>query len=313
MKKVVIYILSIISLSVFSQAKKPTLMVVPSDAWCNKNGYMTEIDNQGQKIKVVDYRKALLDDELQMVISKINTLMTDRGFPMKDLQTTIKNMDQDNAETSVKQSKTASSITESPFDKLKRVAKADIIVQITYSIATTGPKKTVVFNLQGLDSYTDKQIVGAQGTGKPSFASEVPVLLEEAVISQIDRFNTQLQKYFDDMFANGREVTIRVRKFDSWIKDLDEEVKDGVTVSELIEEWVKKNAVKSRYSTTDATENMMYFEQVRIPIYDEKGTASDTRAFVRKLQKYLAAEPYKISSKLTMKGLGQATLVLGEK
>lgn len=313
MKKVGILVCLLVSILGFSQAKKPTLMVIPSDAWCNKNGYMTEIDNQGQKIKVVDYRKALLSDELQMVISKINTLMTDRGFPMKDLQAAIKNIDQDNAETSVKQSKTAASITESPFDKLKRVAKADIIVQITYSIATTGPKKTVVFNLQGLDAYTDKQIVGAQGTGKPSFSAEVPVLLEEAVISQIDRFNVQLQKYFDDMFANGREVTIRIRKFDSWDKDLDEEVKDGVTVSELIEEWVKKQAVKGRFSTTDATENMMFFEQVRIPIYDDKGNASDTRAFVRRLQKYLAAEPYKISSKLTMKGLGQATLILGEK
>lgn len=313
MKRVGVIVCLLGSMFGFSQAKKPTLMVVPSDAWCNKNGYMTEIDNQGQKIKVVDYRKALLSDELQMVISKINTLMTDRGFPMKDLQAAIKNIDQDNAETSVKQSKTAASITESPFDKLKRVAKADIIVQITYSIATTGPKKTVVFNLQGLDAYTDKQIVGAQGTGKPSFSAEVPVLLEEAVISQIDRFNVQLQKYFDDMFANGREVTIRIRKFDSWDKDLDEEVKDGVTISELIEEWVKKQAVKGRFSTTEATENMMFFEQVRIPIYDDKGSASDTRAFVRKLQKYLASEPYKISSKLTMKGLGQATLILGEK
>lgn len=313
MKRVGVIVCLLGSMFGFSQAKKPTLMVVPSDAWCNKNGYMTEIDNQGQKIKVVDYRKALLSDELQMVISKINTLMTDRGFPMKDLQAAIKNIDQDNAETSVKQSKTAASITESPFDKLKRVAKADIIVQITYSIATTGPKKTVVFNLQGLDAYTDKQIVGAQGTGKPSFSAEVPVLLEEAVISQIDRFNVQLQKYFDDMFANGREVTIRIRKFDSWDKDLDEEVKDGVTISELIEEWVKKQAVKGRFSTTEATENMMFFEQVRIPIYDDKGNASDTRAFVRKLQKYLAAEPYKVSSKLTMKGLGQATLILGEK
>lgn len=313
MKRVGVIVCLLGSILAFSQAKKPTLMVVPSDAWCNKNGYMTEIDNQGQKIKVVDYRKALLSDELQMVISKINTLMTDRGFPMKDLQAAIKNIDQDNAETSVKQSKTAASITESPFDKLKRVAKADIIVQITYSIATTGPKKTVVFNLQGLDAYTDKQIVGAQGTGKPSFSAEVPVLLEEAVISQIDRFNVQLQKYFDDMFANGREVTIRIRKFDSWDKDLDEEVKDGVTISELIEEWVKKQAVKGRFSTTEATENMMFFEQVRIPIYDDKGNASDTRAFVRKLQKYLAAEPYKVSSKLTMKGLGQATLILGEK
>lgn len=33
--------------AVFGQAKKPTLMVMPSDAWCNEHGYMLTIDNQG--------------------------------------------------------------------------------------------------------------------------------------------------------------------------------------------------------------------------------------------------------------------------
>lgn len=313
MKKLSFITITLVSLLAYGQAKKPTLMVVPSDAWCNKNGFMADVDNQGMKMKIPDYRKALLNEELQMVIAKINTLMADRGFPMKDLQSSIKNLDLDNAEASVKTAKSGSSITESPFDRLKRAAKADIIVQVSYTISTTGPKKTVVFNLQGLDAYTDKQIAGAQGAGKPSFATEVPVLLEEAVLSQLDRFNTQLQKHFDDMFANGREITIRVRKFDSWDKDLDEEIKGDMTISELIEDWVRKSSVKGRFTTSEATENMMFFEQVRIPVYDEKGTAADARAYVRKLQKYLAAEPFKIYSKLTMKGLGQATLILGEK
>lgn len=313
MKNKIVIALSLVTFLTFGQAKKPTLMVVPSDAWCNKNGFMAEVENQGMKMKIPDYRRALLNDELQMVIAKINTLMADRGFPMKDLQAGIKSLDQDNAEASIKTGKSGTSITESPFDKLKRSAKADIIVQLTYSISTTGPKKTVTFNLQGLDSYTDKQIAGAQGSGKPSFATEIPVLLEEAVLSQLDRFNVQLQKHFDDMFANGREITIRVRKFDSWDKDLDEEIKGDMTISEVIEEWMRKNSVKARFTTSDATENMMFFEQVRIPVYDEKGSASDARGYVRKLQKYLAAEPFKISSKLTMKGLGQATLILGEK
>ena len=35
------------TLSLSAQAKKPTLMVIPSDMWCNTNGYMTAYDNQG--------------------------------------------------------------------------------------------------------------------------------------------------------------------------------------------------------------------------------------------------------------------------
>lgn len=57
----------------------------------------------------------------------------------------------------------------------------------------------------------------------------------------------------------------------------------------------------------------MYFEQVRIPLFDERGRAMDARKFVRQLSKKLKAEPYLITNKLVMKGLGQATIILGDK
>ena len=49
----------IVAAGAFAQAKKPTLMVVPSDVWCNQNGYTTEYDNQGVLVKVPDYQQAL--------------------------------------------------------------------------------------------------------------------------------------------------------------------------------------------------------------------------------------------------------------
>ena len=48
--------------SAFSQAKKPTIMILPSDVWCNTNGYMMEFDNQGTKVKVPDYKKAFQEN-----------------------------------------------------------------------------------------------------------------------------------------------------------------------------------------------------------------------------------------------------------
>jgi hypothetical protein len=313
MKKILLTISALaLSVHLFGQAKKPTIMVVPSDAWCNNNGAMLEFDNQGTKVKVPNYKQAMLNAELLQVIGKINTLMADRGFPLKDLGAALKSVDADAAESSVTSSKSGASVDESPVDKLKKTAKADIIIQLTYTINTTGPKKSVSYNMQGLDAYTDKQIAGAQGTGAPSFSAGADVLLQEAVLANLDNFNGQLQKHFDDMFANGREITIRIKKFDSWDKNLDDEI-GGNTISEIVEDYLKKNAVKGRFSTTDASENMMFLEQVRIPIYDDAGKALDARGFVRGMQKYLQAAPYNIPSKLTMKGLGQANLIFGEK
>lgn len=298
---------------VFGQAKKPTIMVVPSDVWCNTNGYMTEYDNQGIKVKIPNYKKAFQENsELLTVISKINGLMADRGFPLKNMESAIKTLESESAENSMTTSKTGASVSESPIDKLKKVAKADIIMQVTWTVNTTGPKKSITFNLQGLDSYTDKQIATAVGTGAPSFSSEVPVLLEEAVLAHLDNFNGSLQKHFEDMFENGREIIVRLKKFDSWDGDFEKEF-GGKEFSSIVEDWMTKNTVKNRFSTSDATENMMLFEQVRIPLYDANGKAIDAREFVKGLQKFLKEPPYAITSKLTMKGLGQAVLIIGEK
>jgi hypothetical protein len=296
----------------FGQAKKPTIMVVPSDLWCNQNGFMSEYYDQGSITRVPDYKEALQNSsELLLVISKINELMSERGFPLKNLESSLKSLATQDAEDALLTSKSAATLAESPIDKLKKVAKADIWMQMTWTLNKTGPKTSVTFNLQGLDAYTDKQIAGASGTGQPSFSAEVPVLLEESVLNHLENFNSQLQAHFDDMMENGREVALRIRVWDSFDGDLESEY-DGDELRTLIEDWVADNTVQGRFSTSDATEQMMILEQVRIPLYNDKGRALDTRNWADGLRKMLKTK-YQIESKLMMKGLGQAQLVIGEK
>lgn len=322
MKKTIAIICSLIVLGYsfgYGQAKKPTLMVVPSDVLCNQNGWMMEFDDQGTTVKIPDYKKAFQESTyLLLVISKINGMMAERGFPLKNMESAIKTLESNSAEDDMMTSKESGmGASESPIDKLKKVAKADIILQLTLSLNETGPKKSVTFNLQGIDSYTDKQIATAAGTGAPSFSAEIPVLLEEAVLSHMDNFCATLQTYFDDLFTNGREVIVRIKKWDDWDEDLESEFgPDSEELSTIIEDWMAKNTVNGRFNTTDATENMMLFEQVRIPMYYEKNgsqRAMDTRTFVKELSKFLKSEPYNIENKVTTKGLGRATIYLGGK
>lgn len=316
MKKLILSIIFVSSaLLMFGQAKKPTIMVVPSDLWCNKNGYTQTFDNQGTPITVPNYEAALQNDaDLLLAISKINEMMTERGFPLKNLESSLKTLKNQSAEDAMLTSKEGGSVAETPIDKLKKVAKADIWMQLTYTINQVGPKRSLTFNLQGLDAYTDKQIAGASGTGSPSFTTELPILLEEAVLSHIDPFNSQLQSYFEDLFANGREIVMRIKLWDNLDFDLEEEF-DGEELGIIIENWLSDNTVQGRYSTSDATENMMLFEQVRIPLEVEengKVRAIDARRWANGLRKYLK-DNFEIESKLMMQGLGQAQLVIGAK
>ena len=299
----------------FGQAKKPTLMVVPSDVWCNQNGYMLNFDNQGSTIKIPDYKRAFQENaEVLQVISQINGMMAERGFPLKNMESAIKTLEANAVEDAVRSSKdSGASVNESPIDAIKKAAKADIIIQLTWTVNKTGPKKSINFNLQGLDAYTDKQVATATGTGAPSFSAETPVLLSEAVIAHMDNFTLSLQEHFDDMFENGREIIVRIQTWDDWDGDLETEYGGEDELGYVIEDWLADNTVKGRFSTTDITETMALFEQVRIPLYNDKGRAIDARRYVRELSKYLKDAPFNIPNKLVMKGLGRATIILGSK
>lgn len=315
MKKLtLIFSMALIAATVLGQARKPEIMVVPSDVWCNSKGYMQTYDNQGLIEQIPDYKKAVkTDKELSNMIGKISNMMADRGFPLVDLSATLTAIERRQAEDELIASRQGATIVESPLDQLRRTAKADIILTLDWTVNQTGPKRSVTYNLQGIDSYTSKVIAGVQGTGNPSLTAETAVLLEEAVVSNMDNFTARLQDYFDDLFKNGREVTITVRVFDNSAGiDLDSEY-DGYLLSEIIDEWMADNTVSSRFGKSDATENYINYRQVRIPLYNEKGRAIDTEAFVRELARYLRQAPYNIPSKVMMRGLGEAILILGDK
>jgi len=301
------------SAALFAQAKKPTLMVVPSDNWCVTHGYIQEFNNMGKVQKLPDYRAALQgSSDLLLVISKINELMAERGFPLKNLESVMRSLENQSAEDAMLQSGSGADVNESPIDKLKYVAKADIWIQLTWSINQLPLQRvSITYNLQGLDAYTNMQIAGASGTGAESGNNPLPVLLEEAVLAHMDNFTNQLQNHFDDMFENGRMITLRIMTFSSFDGNLESEYGDK-ELNEIIEDWVSDNTQEGRFSLSDATENMMLFEQVRIPMLDINSRAQDARGWARGLQKMLK-DQYKITSKLMTRGLGQAQIVVGDK
>lgn len=318
MKQLQLWFLAIALMSsastLYAQAKKPTLMILPSDNWCVQRYFITEFDNQGTKIKVPNYKQAFQEDsEIGQVISKIGSLMIDRGFPLKDAEQEIKNLEQQSAEDNMTAStSTGTALAESPLDRLKKRAKADIIIQIWWSLNKTGTGRSVNFTLEAFDAYTSKRIAASTGTGAPSATEVIPVMLQQAINAHIDPFVAQLQSHFTNMFDNGREITLRVKKWQNWGSNLETEY-DGKELSDVINDWMQKNTVKGKFNVSDVTENFMNIEQVRIPVTDAQGKAIDARLFLRELQKFLKATPYNIDSKLMIRGLGEAFLVLGEK
>lgn len=307
--------LALVALVASAQIKKPALMVVPSDVWCISNGYYTEVENMGITTKMPNYKQALQENMgLKLAIAKINDLMAEREFPLESLEQMIKNLEQQHMEDNMTTSKAGNELAESPLDEVARVAKCDIILELSWEVKDFGPKHSISYILEARDAYTAKSIGAAAGTGAQSFSADVDVLLEEAIVANMDNFNNRLLDHFTEMQTIGREISLDIKVFANNAAGIDLETEFGDDeLIDVIENWLQLNTVQGRFTMPYASENIANFTQVRIPVYDERGRAIDANGFAKSLAKFLKKEPYNIPAKVLVKGLGRAVIILGEK
>ena len=298
---------------VMVSVKKPTLTILPSNNWCAARYFMTTYDDQGTGVKIPDYLTAFQQDsELPMVIANVGALLTDYGYSIKDAEQELKAITAREQENNVTTSSTSRSyLAESPLDVLKRRVKADILLQIWWKVNKETAGHSVSFTIEAFDTYTSKRIATYSGT---SVASEeiIPRLLANTIKENIASFDQQLTSWYNRMETNGREIVLTVRCWDNWEKNLETEFGDK-ELTDWIDEWMASNTVNGQYNLTDGTETVAQFEQVMIPLCDSNGKALDARAFAVQLQRYLKKEPFLITAKVMIRGLGEAILVLGEK
>jgi hypothetical protein len=227
------------------------------------------------------------------------------------MSATLTSLQNEKAEDSVMGSDNNGTIAEDPIDALRRVAKADIWMEVNWDVQTNGMQKSVYFELTGIDAYTNEQIASCQNTGKPSYSSELSVLMEEAVSNNLDNFNELLLNKFDDWFTNGRQIRVEIKVWDTSPYHLESDV-NGDELGYIIQDWMEENTVNNQCSMDGSTKYRMTFTNVRIPMLNEKGRSVDAKGFVRNLQKKLQTD-LQVPVKVDAKGLGQVSLIIGDK
>jgi len=314
--KICLFIMCIlIAYNTSAQAKKPTLMIFPSDNWCIQRYFYKEINNQGNIIKTPDYKKAFQEDqEIGQVISKIGSLMIEKGFPLKDAENELKNLERQNAiDQATSNGVGNNELNISILDRILSVSKSDVLIQIWWQINKNSiGNKEAKFTLEALDSYTNKRIAASTGIKEFSALQSTPELLALSIENNIELFTNQIQDHFNNLLENGREVKLQIKVFKDWGKNLDTDFQNKA-LNEIIEEWLQANTVKSKFNIATYTDNLMNLEEVKIPVLDNKSKGVDARSFIRNLQNFLKEAPYSIPSKIISTGIGDATIILGDK
>ena len=300
--------------SAFSQAvNKPSIMVFPDDIWMSSNGFMIEMDNQGVKFRVYDYSKALLNVELGQVITNIEKMMLERNYPLENLSQTLKSLQDAEAIKSMETSDEGNSVEVSLKDKLLNTARPHLILYVSWSVNSMGPKKSVFFELKAMDAGTNKPAGAASGTGNELIGASLSVMLETAVLSHIENFNAQLMNYFNEMETKGREITVEIQVFENSPMKMNSEINDdGDELTDDIGKWMKANTVNGAFTTQTKTSTLMKMTSVRIPLRGEDGSAFSADDFGTKLRKYLR-KTYQLPCSSYSVGTGKTVVVIGGK
>lgn len=318
--KRILALLTALIIVINCSAQKPTIMVVPSDAWCKRNGFATEITIAGDTKLVCNYKKAFQESfDLKAVISKINEIFGKRGYPLHYLEDELKKVDNDamrqTATNIDRQLKNKAGIAETMREKIEKIAKTDITIDIDWDVKTNGPEKAIFFILNGSDSYVHEEVANASGQGQFSMSSTLTLLLQEAVLQHINNFTSSLDSYFKDLVSEGRKITVEIERYDdggTWDKNFESEY-NGDELKLLIKNWMSDNCKKGIFETIESSENRIVYSPVRIALMDDNGRKMDAESFGYKLQKFLKSAPFNIPTKVEFIGLGKVHLICGPK
>ena len=303
---------------------KPTIMIFPSDGWLKDNGYAKFVDNQGVKTLVPDYASALLDKNLNIVISTLDKMVSERGYPTVRLAETMKSISQGDAMDNAVEGRDGGVQETSILDELLNVAKADITWKVTWSVETNGIQTWVSYGIDALDSYTNKSIGVANDDGTKSMSASVGALLRQSVTDKMDAFLSKHQDHFKNIAENGREIALDFRRFDSFEYYFNDDVEfkgREMEFSSLIRGFVGSIA-KDRNFSFNPGENKIGITQLRIEMNEEVEDLfgggdpviepMDATKFAKKISSFIKKQ-FGYPSKVTTLGLGKARITIGEK
>lgn len=290
------------------QTQKPTMLVLPSDQLMQRFGCIRTEVSLGKQLQVRDYNSYLLTDpDAKFIIASIQSAFIEFGYPLNDLEQTLKSINEQEMVDEV------SGIKKDSKTILLTNARPDIILELDYDMTTDRSSrdysKSLTYTLRAIDAFSNKVVATIQAAGVKNAKGNTATMMGEAIQKNSKDFTKQINKHFDDLIANGRDITMRVMIDANESFTMSDESIYGDTYADFILDYMKVNTLMGTYNLQRNTDTEMYFANVRIKTLNDNGTQYSAYDFARELSKALNKE-CGVKSKNVTQGLGDAMIII---
>lgn len=264
-------------------ATQPSIMILPADGLMKRLGHLQRIELDGRTRTVQDYEQLFIDEpELRFAISQIQEKFAERGFPLKDLEFTLKSINTEEAFDATE------SIDVDLKGILLKSAQPDLYLDLDYFEAGTGLDRSLTFNIRAVDAYTNQAVSTASDSGIPTTSTNPATLLAEQVERNIQNLQSQMAEHFEDLRTNGRAIALRVgMEKDAPINDFRRERCGSLPYNQLVRDYLKRNTVNGAHHLQAVSAKEIRYDVIRIPLYDDEGYPMGAADWAFKFSEYL--------------------------
>lgn len=285
------------------RAARPEILIIPSDAWCIRHGYIMQGDSSIINREIADYRAALEHDSgLSKVLNKLSEMLQKEGFYPKDLLSVLKSLEAENMQRSLE----LEGVAETPAESLSRNANVSIHVQVNYEVMKAGLEQKVHVELNAIDQFTNYSVATTSGDSPNSMSADISSMIQAATENALHVFAGQLHDHFEELNEVGRYYNLTCQCSASSDVNFDTEF-DGTPLNYIIDDWIYENSSVEPNLDMKTQHNLKY-SSIQVPMYAANGRAQTVRYWIRGLENLF--RKLHIDTEVRLKGLGGAVVIV---
>jgi len=211
-----------------------------------------------------DLRSVLESDSSQHIrvaMTKVKNAFDTAQIKTIDLKSMIQRIDNDRILTHNSRNDLKSSVIQ--------YSGIDIFVEVEAQVVETSRGNSVTVILNAYDAFSGNALANGFGHSPKFYTQNFEKLSEKALDTFLEKFITSTKTALEDLEKNGRSITLNIGIEKESQMDMDAEIDEsGNLLSDVIEDWLDKNAHNSQFNIQGITAVKMIINEVKIPKID---------------------------------------------